>query len=239
MSLISCNKISLAYEALPVVTDLTFSVEAGDFLYIIGENGSGKSTLAKALLGLRGVNGGKITFDPCLNHDDIGYMPQQTKSQKNFPASVFEVVMSGFCGKRRKLPFYTKAEKKTAQSNLRLLGVEVLKDRCYRELSGGQQQRVLLARALCAAEKILLLDEPTAALDPMATAEFYELLKRLNGERGITVLMISHDFASAKKYASHILLLGHDENFFGTTEEFLASDIAKTYGGDHSDVHHT
>ena len=236
MSLITASNLTLSYDALPVVHGLSFTVNEGDFLYIIGENGSGKSTLVKALLGLHPVESGSIIFDKSLKKNDIGYMPQQTRSQRNFPASVWEVVLSGFCGKRRHLPFFTPREKAIAEENLRLLSVLDLKGRCYRELSGGQQQRVLLARALCAAEKILILDEPTAALDPHATAEFHRLLRLLNQERGITVLMISHDPDAAKNNASHVLMLDHHGNFFGTSAEFLAGDASKIFGRDHADA---
>ena len=237
MSLITCKNLSLSYESRPVVRDLSFRVEAGDRLYIIGENGSGKSTLIKTILGLRSVDEGSIIFDKSLKKNDMGYMPQHNPSQRNFPASVWEVVLSGFCDKMRILPFYSAKEKAIAENNLRLLSISDLKKRSYRELSGGQQQRVLLARALCAADKILVLDEPTAALDPHATAELHQVLLQLNRESGITILTISHDMEAAKKYASHILLLDLDGNFFGTTEEFLASEIGKNYGGDHADVH--
>ena len=166
-------------------------------------------------------------------------MPQKTQAQRNFPASVREVVLSGFCGKSPLFPFYTKDEKTTAENNLRLLSVLDLKKRSYQELSGGQQQRVLLARALCATEKILILDEPTAALDPHATAEFYDLILKLNKEHGITVLIISHDFEAAKRYATHVLLLDHHGNYFGKINDFLLSNEAKSFGKDHADVNHS
>ena len=236
MSLITCKNLSLSYDALPVVRDLSFSVEEGDLLFIIGENGSGKSTLIKAILGLHPTEAGSIDFDKCLAKTDIGYMPQKTRTQRNFPASVWEVVLSGFCGKKRILPFYSAQEKAIAESNLRLLAVHDLKKRCYRELSGGQQQRVLLARALCAAGRILILDEPTAALDPHATAEFYHLIRYLNQEKGVTVLMISHDFEAAKKYASHVLLLDHHGNYFGSVSDFLKSEAGMSFGRDHTDA---
>ena len=238
MNMITCNRLSLFYDALPVVQDLSFSVDEGSLLYVIGENGSGKSTLIKALLGLHPVREGEIIFDKCISKTSIGYMPQKTQAQRNFPASVWEVVLSGFCGKNPFLPFYTKAEKATAENNLRLLSILDLKKRSYRELSGGQQQRVLLARALCATEKILILDEPTAALDPHATAEFHSLILQLNQKYGITVIMISHDFEAAKRYATHVLLLDHHGNYFGKTTDFLASDEAKSFGRDHTDVDH-
>ena len=236
MSLITCNHLSLSYESLPVVQDLSFSVERGSLLYIIGENGSGKSTLVKSILGLHPIERGEIIFDSCITKTDIGYMPQKTRAQRNFPASVWEVVMSGFCGKMRHFPFHTKKEKAIAENNLRLLNALDLKKRCYRELSGGQQQRVLLARALCATEKLLILDEPTAALDPHATAEFHNLVRQLNRENGITVLIISHDFEAAKKYASHVLLLDHHGNFFGTISDFLTSEEGQNFGRDHTDA---
>ena len=230
MNLITCTNLTLSYEANPVVQDLSFSVEEGSLLYIIGRNGSGKSTLAKAMLGLHPIEHGSIVFDKSITKRNIGYMPQKTPAQQNFPASVWEVVLSGFCDKMRLLPIYTAKEKAVAEDNLRLLSVSDLKKRSYRELSGGQQQRVLLARALCAADRILILDEPTAALDPQATIEFHNAILHLNREVGVTILMISHDLDAARKYASHILLLDHNGSFFGTTEEYLKSEAAKSFG---------
>lgn len=224
MSLITCEELCLGYEGKAIVSGLNFSVNTGDYLCIVGENGSGKSTLMKTLLRLRQPLGGSITTGDGLKANEIGYLPQQTVVQRDFPASVREIVLSGCqsrCGIR---PFYNKAEKSLAEKNMKLMDISDLSGRCYRELSGGQQQRVLLARALCAAEKLLLLDEPVSGLDPKVTVEMYELINKLNKENGISIIMISHDISAALKYATHILHIG-GEVFFGTREEYEKSGM--------------
>ena len=198
--LIECKNLTAGYEGMPVVKDLSFNVSAGDYLCIVGENGSGKSTLMKTILGLRSALSGEIIFGDGLKQTEIGYLPQQTAAQKDFPATVREVVLSGCLGRKGLSPFYSKADKKLCDDNIELLGITGIARRSYRNLSGGQQQRVLLARALCATGKLLLLDEPVSGLDPMVTAEMYEIISRLNREQGITIIMISHDLQGALKY---------------------------------------
>ena len=217
-----CNQVSVGYEGKAVLQNLNFAVNAGDYLCIVGENGSGKSTLMKTLLGLQPPIAGKIETGDGLRQNEIGYLPQQTAAQKDFPASVQEIVLSGCQGRCGVRPFYNKAEKQLAQENIRKMKIEPLAKRCYRELSGGQQQRVLLARALCATQKMLLLDEPVSGLDPKVTAEMYQRIQDLNQKEKITVLMISHDLSAAVRYASHILHIG-DTVFFGTKEAYLKS----------------
>ena len=219
MAELSVENLTLGYEGRAVVEGLSFTVEKGDYLYILGENGSGKSTLIKALLGLHPAMAGHIRRGEGLA-DGIGYLPQQTDVQRDFPASVLEIVRSGFAGRRGLRPFYTKTEKAEAARNMERLGIAHLARRCYRELSGGQQQRVLLARALCAAGKMLLLDEPVAGLDPAAAEEMYGLVDSLNRE-GTTILMVSHDLPAAKKYARHILRIG-EPLFWGTKADYFA-----------------
>lgn len=223
MAYLTCEQVELAYEGVPVVTDLSFVVNQGDYLCVVGENGSGKSTLIKALLGLKKPSAGKITFSGGLSQRDIGYLPQQTPAQADFPASAFEVVLSGCLNRLGMKPFYGKAEKERAMANLRRLSAEHLADSCYRDLSGGQKQRVLLARALCATEKVLLLDEPVTGLDPAAVEDMYQLIKKLNCEDGITVIMVSHDIHGALRQASHILHLHNRPLFFGTAAEYRES----------------
>ena len=188
----------------------------------MGENGSGKSTLIKALLGLKPQISGEIKWCEGFSARDIGYLPQQTPVQRDFPASVREIVLSGCLSKMGFRPFYNSAEKKLADDNMKQLGIESLAKHCYRELSGGQQQRVLLARALCAASKMLLLDEPVTGLDPLAQTELYELIAKLNNN-GISIIMVSHDISSALKYASHILHISKKQLFFGTKSNYLNS----------------
>lgn len=227
MSLLTIQNLSLGYDSRVIVENLNFTVNAGDYLCIIGENGSGKSTLMKTLLNLKEPVGGQILIGDGLKKNEIGYLPQQTLVQKDFPASVREIVMSGFQGHCGLRPFYTKEEKMLADENMDRMRIRKLADRCYRNLSGGQQQRVLLARALCATRKVLLLDEPVSGLDPKVTSEMYSLIKELNRE-GITIIMISHDIAAAIRYASHILHVGKTV-FFGETEEYMRSDLGKFF----------
>ena len=227
MALLTAKNLSLGYESQTIVENLNFSVGKGDYLCIVGENGSGKTTLMRTILNLQSPMKGEIEVGDGLSRNEIGYLPQQTIVQKDFPASVREIVISGFQGQCGLRPFYTAEEKKLAEENMERMGITKLADKCYRELSGGQQQRVLLARALCATKKILLLDEPVSGLDPKVTNEMYELISELNKD-GITIIMISHDIQSAVKYASHILHMG-DSIFFGTKEEYLESNIGKVF----------
>ena len=227
MALLQVDNLAVGYESTPVVRDISFALNAGDYLCIVGENGSGKTTLMKTLLGLQDPLAGQIRIGDGLEKDEIGYLPQQTQIQKDFPASVREVVLSGCQAKAGLRPFYNRQEKETAVRNMERMGISTLADRCYRDLSGGQQQRVLLARALCAAEKILLLDEPVSGLDPKVTAEMYEIIRKLNAE-GITIIMISHDIVSSVKYAKHILHIGN-AFFFGTVEDYKNSDAGSAY----------
>ena len=227
MAFITVTDLSLGYDTQVVACDLNFSVSKGDYLCIVGENGSGKTTLMKTLLHLKEPISGKIETGDGLKENEIGYLPQQTIVQKDFPASVREIVLSGCQGRCGMRPFYNREEKELAKENMERMGITHLARCCYRELSGGQQQRVLLARALCATRKILLLDEPVAGLDPVVTAQMYELIEGLNKD-GITIIMISHDISSAAKYASHILHIGN-RLFFGTKEEYLNSDIGRIF----------
>jgi zinc transport system ATP-binding protein len=227
MAQLTCSGLVLGYEGHIVLSGLDFSVDAGDYLCIVGENGSGKSTLMKTVLGLIKPAGGRITWGEGLRENEIGYLPQQTAVQKDFPATVREIVLSGCQGRAGKRPFYNRAEKELARQNMERMGIASLSRACYRELSGGQQQRVLLARALCATQKLLLMDEPVSGLDPLVTSEMYELISRLNRE-GVTIIMVSHDIAAAVRYASHILHVG-SENFFGTVGEYRESALAKRF----------
>ena len=227
MALITIQNLSLGYESKAIIENLNFSVNSGDYLCIAGENGCGKTTLMKTLLHLQEPIDGSILTGDGLKKNEIGYLPQQTIVQKDFPASVREIVLSGCQGRCKLRPFYTREEKELADTNMERMGILDLKNRCYRELSGGQQQRVLLARALCATRKILLLDEPVSGLDPKVTSQMYETIQKLNKE-GITIIMISHDIKTAVRYASHILHIG-EKIFYGTKEEYIKSDIGKMF----------
>ena len=226
MALLEAKNLSLGYDSTAIVENLNFTVNEGDYLCIVGENGSGKTTLMKTLLGLQEPVSGSITTGDGLKRNELGYLPQQTLVQRDFPASVREIVLSGCLSHSGLRPFYNKEEKKMADENMERMGISSLRNRCYRELSGGQQQRVLLARALCAARRILLLDEPVSGLDPRATIDMYELIEKLNKD-GVSIIMISHDLTAALHYASHILHIGSDV-FFGTKSEFLKSRAGRT-----------
>ena len=230
--LLACRDASLGYEGRAIWEHLDFQVRRGDYICIVGENGSGKSTLLKSLLGLLRPLSGRIERGGSLRSGAIGYLPQQTRAQKDFPATVTEVVRSGFLSAGGHRLLYTPAQKAQALVNMGKLGILELKDRCYRELSGGQQQRVLLARALCAAGELLILDEPVTGLDPDAAHDLYHTLSYLNRKEGLAVVMVTHDLQNALKYATSILHAGRSGWFFGDTAAYLASPYGKKFGGD-------
>lgn len=233
MAQLRCVNLSVGYEDGTVVSDVSFELEQGDYVCIVGENGAGKSSLIKGILGLAKIKGGRIEYGDGIGRLDIGYLPQQKDFQKNFPASVMEVVMSGFANRMGLRPFYTGAERKKAEKILQDFGMGSYKRKAFSNLSGGQKQRVLLARALCATDKLLLLDEPATGLDPAASEEMYELLKRLNKEKGTTILMISHDMNKAVLDAGKILHInrGSGCGYFGPADKYLNSDAAKRFLG--------
>ena len=227
-----CKDVTLGYENKVVAKNLNFKIDQGDYLCVVGENGTGKSTLIKTLLGLiKPLNGEVIANVQGKNHKGVGYLPQQTQAQKDFPASVWEVVLSGVLNNDHRCPFYNKKDKAEAEKNMEKLNNLDLKKRCYRELSGGQQQRVLLARALCATDSVLILDEPVTGLDPAASMEFYETIKDLNKKENVTIIMVSHDIKNALNYATHILHLEQENDFFGTVEEYKKSNVSNMFLG--------
>lgn len=228
MALITCQNASFAYEGRVVVNNLNLEIEKGEYLCVVGENGSGKSTLIKGLLGLISPVHGRVSYGDGLERASIGYLPQRTDVQNDFPASVWEVVSSG-C--RSKSPFLSKALRKEAEENMALLGISDIRKQSFMELSGGQQQRVLLSRALCATRSLLLLDEPVAGLDPLVTREMYEIIQMLHRNRGLTVVMISHDIGAALTYADRILHMSHGVPFLGTPEAYRASDLGRLFAG--------
>lgn len=231
--LIQCSHADFGYENQDAVVDVTMDVDPGDYICIVGENGSGKSTLMKGLLGLLKPTGGAICLSEELKNSGIGYLPQQTAAQKDFPATVNEVVLSGCLSRRGNRPFYSKKEKDLAAGNLDRLGIAGLSGKCYRDLSGGQQQRTLIARALCATDRLLILDEPITGLDPAAIVEFYEIIRKLNRKEGVAILMVSHDIANVVKQANKILHLKREVLFYGPTEAYLKSKAGRIYmGGD-------
>lgn len=243
--LIRATDLTLGYEGRAILTELSFTVSEGDYLCIVGENGSGKSTLMKAILGLHPVMKGHLETAGSIRAAGIGYLPQQTPAQRDFPASVREVVQSGCLRRLGKRPFLGRSEKKLAADAMARLGITELAGRCYRELSGGQQQRVLLARAFCAADQLLLLDEPIAGLDPQAMKDMYGVIAEMNrpaAERplpghphlagGVAVVMVSHDVTAAVRYADHILHLGNRHAWFGTTEEYLKTPEGQCFSGE-------
>ncbi|GHV19956.1 metal ABC transporter ATP-binding protein [Spirochaetia bacterium] len=230
-TIITCQNTAFGYDGYTVINGLNFIVNTGDYLCIVGKNGSGKSTLIKGMLCLLNPLQGKITFCNGFKKEDIGYLSQQTAVKKDFPAGVFEIVLSGSVGGMGLRPFYSAKEKRLALENMDRLGIAGLKECSFSELSGGQQRRVLIGRALCASHSLLVLDEPAAGLDPLATAELYTLLQKINREIGITIIMVSHDIEAAKKYATKILHVQNKQCFFGHTKEYLNSTIGKQFSG--------
>ena len=231
MQLLKCENIHMNYDSTKAVNGVSFSVDEGDFLCIVGENGAGKSTLLKGILGLQKISECRVIFNG-IKKSEIGYLPQRTQVQKDFPAAVKEVVLSGRIGRKGKL-FYSAEDRQIAAENMETMKISDIRNKSFNELSGGQQQRVLLARALCATDRLLLLDEPTAGLDPFVTEDMYRLIEHLNSEHGVTVIMVTHDIKSAVKYANKILCMEHDGDFFGTTQEYLDTPAAKRIlGGD-------
>ncbi len=227
--LLACRDVSLGYEGQSVLTHLDLSVRAGDYLCVVGDNGSGKSTLLRGLLGLLPPLSGEIWRSPELQKGAIGYLPQQTRAQKDFPATVYEVVLSGCLNQKGMKFFYSPAQKSMALMNMGKLGILELKDQCYRDLSGGQQQRVLLARALCAAKSLLILDEPITGLDPAAAQDLYKTLAYLNQKEGMAVVMVTHDLKAALRSARTVLHIGRRGYFLGTPGEYLASPMGRRF----------
>ena len=232
MAIMKCEDLSFGYDGKTVLEGVNFELNAGDYLCIVGENGSGKSTLIKGLLGLKEPEKGRITHGDGLKSTEIGYLPQQTAAQKDFPASVREVVLSGCLNKKGIIPFYTKDDKRRADAAMERLGITTLWKKSYRDLSGGQQQRVLLARALCATERLLLLDEPVTGLDPHAAAKLYAIIRDLNREQGVCVVMVSHDVTGALRDANKILCM-HERRvaFSGTAEEYIEKHCGDLFQG--------
>lgn len=229
MSLLTCENASFAYEGRTVLRNISFNVEKGNYLAVVGENGAGKSTLVKGLLGLKAPVTGSLAYGCGLKADEIGYLPQQTEIQRDFPASVREVVLSGCLNRLGKRFFYTRDLKELADNRMKLLEIADLRDRCYRELSGGQQQRVLLARALCATRKLLILDEPVTGLDPVIARGLYEVIRDIHEKQEITVVMVSHDVHGAVREADHILHIAGDVRFFGSTKDYLKDPVGAAF----------
>lgn len=227
MSQLQCRNVTISYEKDIIVKDLSFYADKGDYISIVGENGTGKSSLLKAILGLIHIKSGEICFDDGLKRENIGYLSQQNPMQKDFPASVFEVVLSGCLNGQGIIPFFGIREKNKAKSNLEKLGMSSLLHQSFADLSGGQKQRVLLARALCATDKIIFLDEPVTGLDPAAIKDLYELIQRLNKEMNITIIMVTHDIENAVKYSDKILCLRKEDYFFGSVDSFLNSEYGR------------
>lgn len=229
MSQIICKNVTLGYEGHSVCNGLSFSVDRGDYLCIVGDNGSGKSTLVKALLSLKSPSSGEIVLGEGIQKQDIGYLPQQSETQRDFPASVEEVVMSGCVPSLKRRFFMGREQKLEAMQNMKMMGVWDLAHKSYRSLSGGQQQRVLLARALCAAKKILILDEPVSGLDPNAASELYSTIHHLNKHTGITIIMVTHDIENSLRDSNRVLRMSRTPEFFENVEEYRRSYLL---GGD-------
>ena len=237
-AVLRCRSLCLGYEGREVLHGLTFSLRPGECLCVVGENGSGKSTLLRALLGLKKPSHGEVAYgggggrNPALGRKSIGYLPQQSAAQSDFPARAAEVVRSGFLNAMG-VPWYSREQKRRAGDVMALLGIADLAPRCFRELSGGQQRRVLLARALCAAKDVLLLDEPASGLDPIAAQELTRLITALHREQGMTIILVTHDIREALREADLILHLTAQpgEYFLGTPEEYREDGVSKRFLG--------
>ncbi|NLB60982.1 MAG: ABC transporter ATP-binding protein [Clostridiales bacterium] len=226
--MIICENLAFSYEGVNVLSDVSFEIKSGEYICIVGENGSGKSTLVKGILGLKNPSSGRIIYDG-ISKKDIGYLPQYSQSKCDFPSSVYEVVLSGRLNSMRGRAFFNKEDKAEAQKAMQLMDILRIKRQNFSELSGGQKQRVLLARALCSAKKLIVLDEPASGLDPKVSYDMYSLVKRINSELGITILMVSHDIRSAIEFSSHILHLNKTQTFYGEKEAYVESEIGKNY----------
>ena len=231
-ALITCEHVDFGYENYDAVIDVTMEINPGDYLCIVGENGSGKSTLMKGILGLLKPTAGLLTVNEELRRTGIGYLPQQTAAQRDFPATVYEVVQSGCLSRRGYRPFYTREERRLTLESMEKLGIGALAKHCYRELSGGQQQRVLIARALCATSRLLILDEPITGLDPSAIQELYGIIRRLNRDEGVAILMVSHDVGNVVTQANKILHLGQRVLFYGSVKEYQESAVGRRFLGE-------
>ncbi len=231
-TIIEVKNLTMSYERTEVLRDVSFSLCEGEYLSIVGENGSGKTTLLKAIAGLLPSKSGEIKLGEGVERKTIGYLPQQTPIQRDFPACVHEVVLSGCTGRGKLFGLHSAADKRRAHDAIHELGIEEIHHRPYCDLSGGQQQRVLLARALCATQKLLLLDEPVTGLDPLVSAEMYASIKQLNLKRNVAIIMVSHDIAGAVKYSDKILHIGRGVEFFGTTEEYKKTELGKRFAGE-------
>jgi zinc transport system ATP-binding protein len=240
--LISCENVAFAYDGNTVIRNVDFAIEEGAYLCIVGDNGSGKSTLVKGILGLKTPCQGRIVRAPHLLSHEMGYLPQQSNERRSFPATVTEIVLTGRLGRSRLTPFYSAKDRAAAQAALEQLGMGDAARCSFNELSGGQQQRVLLARAMCTAPdglRLLILDEPTSGLDPKIRQEFYQIIRDLNSQRGIAIIMVTHDIMSATTYAGHLLYLGRQQEFFGTTHEFRHSTLGRKLMRDSCNGHCT
>ena len=229
MAILTCKNASFGYDGEVVLSGIDFTLCGGEYMCILGENGAGKSTLVKGILGLISPVTGEIEFGEALRACEVGYLPQQTQVQKSFPASVLEVVLSGRINSMGMRPFYNRKDREDAVKKLELMGMKGMERRSFQELSGGQKQRVLLARAMCAAGRLILLDEPVSGLDPAATTDLYELIADINKNMGMTVIMVSHDTQAAVKYASHIMQLSHTQLFYGTVDDYKNSEVGHDY----------
>lgn len=221
MKLITCKKLKVGYDNKAVLKNINLTIEAGDFIGIFGANGSGKSTLIKTLVKLLPPLGGKIKYDESIKHSAIGYLPQEIKAQPDFPATAYEVVISGCVNRLGLRAFYNKEERDLALRYMRILNIEKLKNKSFRELSGGEKQKVLLARALTSCEKVLFLDEPFNALDEKTREQLYHTLSEINKQYGVSIIMISHDNESTIKYVNRVIEIDETIKFDGLTQEYL------------------
>ena len=219
MSLIKIENASLGYEGKTVVNDISVDIKEKDYICIVGENGSGKTTLMKALLGLLKPLSGSITYSDGLKQNEIGYLPQSSDIQRDFPASVQEVVLSGCLNKKHTF-FYSKEQKKTAAENMKLTGIYDLRKKCFRELSGGQRQRISIARAIIRNPRVIIFDEATSALDSVTEKEIQKAIENLTADR--TTFIVAHRLSTIKNADKIAVMDGGRCVEYGTYEELMA-----------------
>lgn len=217
-SLINIKNLSINYGDCSIINNLSFDINEGDFLCIVGPNGSGKSTLIKAIIGEVKYSSGSIIFSPSIKQNAIGYLPQNNKINESFPATVTEIIATGCLNRHH---FMNKEMKQKITQTIKTLHIASIKDKEFSELSGGQRQKVLLARALCATSKLLILDEASNNLDYNSKISFYKMLKKLNETDNLTIVMVTHDLDHNNLLGNKILSLDRDQPFFGSTKEYI------------------
>lgn len=221
MPLIEFKDLCIGYEHKVIIKNINLEINDGEYVCVFGDNGVGKTTFLKTILGLIPPLSGSIIIEDTFNKKEVGYLPQRMQLKPEFPASCFEIVLSGCVNRLKIWPFYRKSHRDLAIEKMKLLGVANLKDKPFRVLSGGQQQRILLARALCATDRLLILDEPFTGLDYHAAKSLYDLLEKINKQLNVTIIVVSHFMEDILAYSTKVVHLSKEEVFCGTPEQYV------------------